>query len=137
MAVYEDGPAVLAVTGDIRDVEAAIDLDATPKSPARPVKSGTVRWTRTTSRWLPASVARRVPRRLGHLGGLSRPPILQPGRQLRVGRRLAAEARLYGDALLQHQDGEVLRRGQLRIHFHSEEELMRLFDVLIERGENR
>ena len=29
------------------------------------------------------------------------------------------------------------QRGQLRIHFHSEEELMRLFDVLIERGENR
>ena len=28
-------------------------------------------------------------------------------------------------------------RGQLRIHFHSEEELMRLFDVLIERGESR
>ncbi|HEY0556394.1 MAG TPA: ParB/RepB/Spo0J family partition protein [Thermoanaerobaculia bacterium] len=27
--------------------------------------------------------------------------------------------------------------GQLRIHFHSEEELMRLFDALIERGENR
>lgn len=26
--------------------------------------------------------------------------------------------------------------GQLRIHFHSEEELMRLYDVLIERGEN-
>ncbi|PYQ55574.1 MAG: chromosome partitioning protein ParB [Acidobacteria bacterium] len=29
------------------------------------------------------------------------------------------------------------QRGQLRIHFHSEEELMRLFDVLIERGESR
>lgn len=28
-------------------------------------------------------------------------------------------------------------RGQLRIHFHSEEELMRLFDVLIERGDSR
>jgi ParB family chromosome partitioning protein len=27
--------------------------------------------------------------------------------------------------------------GQLRIHFHSEEELMRLFDALIERGESR
>jgi ParB family chromosome partitioning protein len=34
----------------------------------------------------------------------------------------------------QGKDGQ---RGQLRIHFHSEEELMRLFDVLIERGENR
>jgi ParB family transcriptional regulator, chromosome partitioning protein len=35
---------------------------------------------------------------------------------------------------------EIRRRGkggQLRIHFHSEEELMRLYDVLIERGENR
>lgn len=29
------------------------------------------------------------------------------------------------------------KKGHLRIHFHSEEELMRLFDVLIERGENR
>jgi len=29
------------------------------------------------------------------------------------------------------------QRGQLRIHFHSEEELMRLFDVLIERGDSR
>ena len=29
------------------------------------------------------------------------------------------------------------KRGHLRIHFHSEEELMRLYDVLIERGENR
>jgi ParB family chromosome partitioning protein len=28
-------------------------------------------------------------------------------------------------------------RGQLRIHFHSEEELMRLYDVLVERGDNR
>ncbi|HEV2843489.1 MAG TPA: hypothetical protein VG477_01475, partial [Thermoanaerobaculia bacterium] len=27
--------------------------------------------------------------------------------------------------------------GQLRIHFHSEEELMRLYDVLNERGESR
>ncbi|HEX9943987.1 MAG TPA: ParB/RepB/Spo0J family partition protein [Thermoanaerobaculia bacterium] len=35
---------------------------------------------------------------------------------------------------------EIRRQGQgghLRIHFHSEEELMRLYDVLIERGENR
>jgi len=29
------------------------------------------------------------------------------------------------------------KKGHLRIHFHSEEELMRLFDVLIERGESR
>ena len=29
------------------------------------------------------------------------------------------------------------KKGHLRIHFHSEEELMRLFDVLIERGEHR
>jgi ParB family chromosome partitioning protein len=29
------------------------------------------------------------------------------------------------------------KKGHLRIHFHSEEELMRLFDALIERGENR
>jgi ParB family transcriptional regulator, chromosome partitioning protein len=35
---------------------------------------------------------------------------------------------------------EIRRQGKgghLRIHFHSEEELMRLYDVLIERGENR
>jgi ParB family chromosome partitioning protein len=35
------------------------------------------------------------------------------------------------------RQGKEGQRGQLRIHFHSEEELMRLFDVLIERGENR
>jgi ParB family chromosome partitioning protein len=35
------------------------------------------------------------------------------------------------------RQGKGGQRGQLRIHFHSEEELMRLFDVLIERGENR
>jgi ParB family chromosome partitioning protein len=29
------------------------------------------------------------------------------------------------------------KKGHLRIHFHSEEELMRLFDALIERGESR
>lgn len=29
------------------------------------------------------------------------------------------------------------RGGQIRIHFHSEEELMRLFDLLVERGERR
>ena len=35
---------------------------------------------------------------------------------------------------------EIRRQGKgghLRIHFHSEEELMRLYDALIERGENR
>lgn len=35
---------------------------------------------------------------------------------------------------------EIRRRGKgglLQIHFHSEEELMRLYDVLMERGENR
>ena len=35
---------------------------------------------------------------------------------------------------------EIRRQGKgghLRIHFHSEEELMRLYDVLIDRGENR
>jgi ParB family chromosome partitioning protein len=35
------------------------------------------------------------------------------------------------------RQGKGGQRGQLRIHFHSEEELMRLFDVLIERGESR
>ena len=35
------------------------------------------------------------------------------------------------------RQGKSGQRGQLRIHFHSEEELMRLFDVLIERGDNR
>jgi ParB family chromosome partitioning protein len=35
------------------------------------------------------------------------------------------------------RQGKEGQRGELRIHFHSEEELMRLFDVLIERGENR
>jgi ParB family chromosome partitioning protein len=35
------------------------------------------------------------------------------------------------------RQGKEGQRGQLRIHFHSEEELMRLFDVLIERGESR
>jgi ParB family chromosome partitioning protein len=48
--------------------------------------------------------------------------------------RLTRRLQTRVEILRQGKDGQ---RGQLRIHFHSEEELMRLFDVLIERGENR
>ncbi|HEY4573437.1 MAG TPA: ParB/RepB/Spo0J family partition protein [Thermoanaerobaculia bacterium] len=49
----------------------------------------------------------------------------------------AAEERLTRRLQTRVQIRRQGKGGHLRIHFHSEEELMRLFDVLIERGENR
>jgi ParB family chromosome partitioning protein len=63
-------------------------------------------------------------------------PTKKPDRPPEV-HTVAAEERLTRRLQTRVQIKRQGKGGHLRIHFHSEEELMRLFDVLIERGDSR
>jgi len=65
-----------------------------------------------------------------------RPKPKKPDRPVEV-HTAAAEERLTRRLQTRVEIKRQGKGGHLRLHFHSEEELMRLFDVLIERGENR
>jgi ParB family chromosome partitioning protein len=65
-----------------------------------------------------------------------RPQAKKPDRPVEV-HTAAAEEKLTRRLQTRVEIRRQGRGGHLRIHFHSEEELMRLYDVLIERGENR
>jgi ParB family chromosome partitioning protein len=65
-----------------------------------------------------------------------RPKPKKPDRPVEV-HTVAAEERLTRRLQTRVEIKRQGKGGHLRLHFHSEEELMRLFDVLIERGENR
>ena len=65
-----------------------------------------------------------------------RPKAKKPDRPPEV-HTVAAEERLTRRLQTRVQIKRQGKGGHLRIHFHSEEELMRLFDLLNERGENR
>ena len=74
--------------------------------------------------------------RLTAARGRSAPKPKKPERPVEV-HTAAAEERLTRRLQTRVEIKRQGKKGHLRIHFHSEEELMRLFDVLIERGENR
>ena len=65
-----------------------------------------------------------------------RPKAKKPDRPVEV-HTAAAEEKLTRRLQTRVEIRRQGKGGHLRIHFHSEEELMRLYDVLIERGENR
>jgi ParB family chromosome partitioning protein len=65
-----------------------------------------------------------------------RPKPKKPDRPVEV-HTAAAEERLTRRLQTRVEIKRQGKGGHLRVHFHSEEELMRLFDVLNERGENR
>jgi ParB family chromosome partitioning protein len=65
-----------------------------------------------------------------------RPSAKKPDRPVEV-HTAAAEEKLTRRLQTRVEIRRQGKGGHLRIHFHSEEELMRLYDVLIERGENR
>jgi ParB family chromosome partitioning protein len=65
-----------------------------------------------------------------------RPKSKKPDRPVEV-HTAAAEEKLTRRLQTRVEIRRQGKGGQLRIHFHSEEELMRLYDVLIERGESR
>jgi ParB family transcriptional regulator, chromosome partitioning protein len=65
-----------------------------------------------------------------------RPQTKKPDRPVEV-HTAAAEEKLTRRLQTRVEIRRQGRGGHLRIHFHSEEELMRLYDVLIDRGENR
>ncbi|HEV2852402.1 MAG TPA: ParB/RepB/Spo0J family partition protein [Thermoanaerobaculia bacterium] len=69
-------------------------------------------------------------------GPQERPKSKKPDRPVEV-HTAAAEEKLTRRLQTRVEIRRQGKGGQLRIHFHSEEELMRLYDVLIERGENR
>ncbi len=64
-----------------------------------------------------------------------RPKTKKPDRPVEV-HTAAAEEKLTRRLQTRVEIRRQGKGGHLRIHFHSEEELMRLYDVLIERGEN-
>jgi ParB family chromosome partitioning protein len=74
--------------------------------------------------------------RLAAAPGEERPKPKKPDRPVEV-HTAAAEERLTRRLQTRVEIKRQGKGGHLRVHFHSEEELMRLFDVLIERGENR
>ena len=74
--------------------------------------------------------------RLAAAPGEERPKPKKPDRPVEV-HTAAAEERLTRRLQTRVEIKRQGKGGHLRLHFHSEEELMRLFDVLIERGENR
>jgi ParB family transcriptional regulator, chromosome partitioning protein len=65
-----------------------------------------------------------------------RPKAKKPDRPVEV-HTAAAEEKLTRRLQTRVEIRRQGKGGQLRIHFHSEEELMRLYDVLYERGESR
>jgi len=65
-----------------------------------------------------------------------RPQSKQPDRPVEV-HTAAAEEKLTRRLQTRVEIRRQGKGGHLRIHFHSEEELMRLYDVLIDRGESR
>jgi ParB family chromosome partitioning protein len=65
-----------------------------------------------------------------------RPQPKKPDRPMEV-HTAAAEEKLTRRLQTRVEIRRQGKGGHLRIHFHSEEELMRLYDVLIDRGENR
>jgi ParB family transcriptional regulator, chromosome partitioning protein len=65
-----------------------------------------------------------------------RPKAQKPDRPVEV-HTAAAEEKLTRRLQTRVEIRRQGKGGHLRIHFHSEEELMRLYDVLIERGEKR
>jgi ParB family transcriptional regulator, chromosome partitioning protein len=69
-------------------------------------------------------------------GPQERPKSKKPDRPVEV-HTVAAEERLTRRLQTRVEIRRQGKGGHMRIHFHSEEELMRLYDVLVERGDNR
>lgn len=69
-------------------------------------------------------------------GPQERPKVKKPDRPVEV-HTAAAEERLTRRLQTRVEIRRQGKGGHMRIHFHSEEELMRLYDVLVERGDNR
>jgi len=75
-------------------------------------------------------------RDLERLTAAPQPKPKKPDRPVEV-HTVAAEEKLTRRLQTRVEIRRQGKGGQLRIHFHSEEELMRLYDVLNERGDNR